>query len=208
MWLLIGLAITAGVIWLMYYLRDALLPFFVACLIAYILQPLVDFNMRWCHIHNRTIVSELTLLAVTAVLAGILWLTIPSIISELGRFDEIFDDISTGKIKLPREYDGILSFLGRHFNPNNIIEMLENMRIESIVSKGSSLLYESTQVILHAVSWLLTIIYVLFILIDYMEIKSGFQQIVPQRYRPQAIEIFNSMANGMNHYYCRYGVRF
>lgn len=201
MWLLIGLAITAGVIWLMYYLRDALLPFFVACLIAYILQPLVDFNMRWCHIHNRTVVSVLTLLAVTAVLAGILWLTIPSIISELGRFEDIIHDISTGKIQLPHEYDAILTFLGRHFNPSNIIRMLDNVRIESIVSKGSSLLYESTQVILHTVSWMLTIIYVLFILIDYKEIKSGFKQIVPQRYRPQAIEIFNNMANGMNHYF-------
>ena len=34
--LLIGIVVSAGVLWLIYYLRDALLPFFVACVVAYL----------------------------------------------------------------------------------------------------------------------------------------------------------------------------
>lgn len=49
MHLIIGLAITA-VLWLLIsQLSDVLLPFFVACFIAYLLEPMVTFNMRWTH---------------------------------------------------------------------------------------------------------------------------------------------------------------
>ncbi len=44
--LLIGLAIATALVILISYLSDVLLPFFVACFVAYILQPLVDFNRK------------------------------------------------------------------------------------------------------------------------------------------------------------------
>lgn len=89
MWLIIGSSLSVGIIWLIYYLRDAFLPFFVACLIAYILQPLVALNQRWTHIKNRAVLAVITVVQVSALLFLLGWLTIPSIIDELGRLGTI-----------------------------------------------------------------------------------------------------------------------
>ncbi|MDE6856640.1 MAG: hypothetical protein K2J34_09270 [Muribaculaceae bacterium] len=53
--LIIGLAIATVLILLIRYLSDVLLPFFVACFIAYMLQPLVEFNRRLIHEKGRVI---------------------------------------------------------------------------------------------------------------------------------------------------------
>lgn len=46
--ILIGLAFVTGVYWLVNRLSNVLLPFFLACLISYILEPLVEFNLKNC----------------------------------------------------------------------------------------------------------------------------------------------------------------
>lgn len=201
MWLIIGIALTAGVFWLIYYLRDALLPFFVACVIAYILQPLVNFNMRWLHLKNRAVISIITVIEVSALIAAILWLTIPYISEELTHLGNTLHDISTGKIRLPPEYSAAVTFVTKYLDPSYLSGMIQDMRFEEIIKRSSSLLQESTEVIIHTIAWLLTVIYVLFILIDYPEIVSGFKQIVPKRYRPKAMEVMNDIATGMNHYF-------
>ena len=43
--LIIGLLIAAALVWLVRYLSDVLLPFFVACFVAYLLQPVVVFSI-------------------------------------------------------------------------------------------------------------------------------------------------------------------
>lgn len=44
--ILAGLAVLAAAVWLVNMLRNVLLPFALACLIAYLLDPLVGYNMR------------------------------------------------------------------------------------------------------------------------------------------------------------------
>lgn len=51
--ILIGLAFVTGVYWLVNRLSNVLLPFFLACLISYILEPLVEFNLKKLHLHWR-----------------------------------------------------------------------------------------------------------------------------------------------------------
>ncbi len=62
--LVIGLAIAAALIYLVRYLSNVLLPFFVACFIAYILQPIVDMNRRLTRTKGRVIPSILGSLTV------------------------------------------------------------------------------------------------------------------------------------------------
>ena len=44
-----------AVVYLINYLSGVLLPFFVACLLAYIIHPLVKFNRRWMHCKNNVL---------------------------------------------------------------------------------------------------------------------------------------------------------
>ncbi len=201
MWLILGLGIAVGLIWLCIYLRDALLPFIVACALAYLMNPLVGLNMKLLHLKGRIIASVLTVTEVTIVIGVLVWAVTPSVISDLEQCNAIIKELSTGKIKLPEDYGPVFNFINTHLDIDKILHTISNMRFESIVNKGYALLAESAEVIIHTIEWLLTLVYILFILIDYPTIVNGFKKIFPIKYRPKAMEITNDVKNNMNHYF-------
>lgn len=199
--LLIGLAIAAAVVFLVHYLRDALLPFFVGCFIAYMLQPLVELNRKWTRERGRAVSSILAILEVTIVIGGIAYLFLPHVIKELDLLGNILHDINTGKRQLPQEFVGIVDYVRVHFNPHDIRDMLSDLHVDSLISKGTSLLGESFIVIMQVLGWAMTLIYVLFILIDYPRIANGFKLIVPYKYRDGAVSVVRDVQQSMNHYF-------
>ena len=199
--LVIGLAIAAAIIWLMRYLSNVLLPFFVACAVAYLLQPLVDFNMRLIHGKSRALASILTIIDVTAVLGAVVYLFLPSVLRDLDMLGEIVKGVSDGKQHLPAFHVGIIDFINHYFDPDNLKSMFDGTHIEALLSKGSSLLEESLDVVLNILSWLLTVIYILFILIDYPQICRGFKLIIPHKSRPRALGVVHDVADKMNRYF-------
>lgn len=199
--LLIGLSLAGALIWLLSYLRDALLPFFVACLIAYLLQPLVEFNRRWTHEKGRAISSILTILEVSAVVGGFLYLLLPIIIREFDTLDGIVKEVTSGVRPIPPEMQQFIDFINRHLNVETIKESLANMKVESLISRSSSILSESIEVLADLLDWVLTFVYVLFILIDYPQIIRGFKLIVPYKYRSGAVSVVRDMQVSMNHYF-------
>lgn len=201
MHLIIGLAITVALILLLNYLRDVLLPFFVACFIAYLLQPLVEFNRRITHEKGRAISSILTIIDVAMVAGVVIYLFMPSVISELNTLGAILKDVSSGRHQLPPYLVAALDFIDRYLDPDNLVSVLSGSHLEAILSKGSSILEESIGVIIKILSWLLTLVYILFILIDYPQISRGFKLIIPHKYRPEIIPVVHDVENSMNHYF-------
>lgn len=55
-------------------------------------------------------------------------------------------------------------------------------------------------------SFLLTLIYVLFILIDYPQIARGFKLIVPSKYRTAYLSVISEVSQSMNHYFRGQGI--
>ncbi|MDE5871082.1 MAG: AI-2E family transporter [Muribaculaceae bacterium] len=199
--LIIGLAIATVLILLIRYLSDVLLPFFVACFIAYMLQPLVDLNRRIIHEKGRAVSSILTVLEVLAVVVGIVWLFLPTVINELDVMNGIIHDVTSGKRPMPKEYGDIINWVESNIRPSNIKSQLSDLHIGSIISKGTSLLNESLSVIVGVLGWALTLIYVLFILIDYPQISRGFKLIIPHKYRENAMVVVREVQTSMNHYF-------
>ena len=204
--LIIGIAIAAGVIFLINYLRDVLLPFFVACFISYLLQPLVEFNRRITHEKGRLFSSILSLLEVILVVGGIVYLFLPHVIGELDMLSRTIHEVTSGKRPLPAELVNIVDWVQRYVNPTDIKDMLGEMHLSTIITKGTSLLNESISVIIGVLGWALTIIYVLFILIDYPQIVRGFKLIIPHKYRSRALVVVHDVQVSMNHYFRGQGV--
>lgn len=206
MHLIIGLAIAAVLIWLVRYLSDVLLPFFVACLIAYLLQPLVEFNRRWMRTKGRALASIVTIIDVTALLVALSYLFIPSIIKETDELGAIIKNIADGHVALPDWCRNIVRYIDRYINPRYLSEFLNTLHIDTLLNKGTSLLEESFDVIVQVLGWALTLIYVLFILIDYPQIVRGFKLIFPHKYRGQAMTVVNDVKMNLNHYFRGQGV--
>ena len=78
----IFLALIVGVGWLINYLSTALVPFFVAWVIAYLLFPIVNFLQVKCRLKNRLLSIIVTLMLVGGVLGGLLYLTVPPMMNE------------------------------------------------------------------------------------------------------------------------------
>lgn len=199
--LIIGLVIAAAVIWLMDYLSSVLLPFFVACLIAYILQPLVELNRRLIHEKGRIISSILSVIEVGGVVTAVVYFFLPHVMSELDMLGGIIHDVTSGKRPLPKEYMNIVEWVERYVSPSMLKSQLEDLHIGTIISKGTSLLNESIGVIVEVLGWALTVIYVLFILIDYPQIVRGFKLIIPHKFRDGALIVIRDVKTNMDHYF-------
>lgn len=199
--LIIGLAIATVLIILVKYLSDVLLPFFVACFIAYILQPLVDLNRRLIHEKGRAIGSIMSLLEVLAVVVLVVYFFLPHVVKELDVLSKIIHDVSSGKRSLPPEYVNLINWVERYINPAEIKSQLSDLQFGTLITKGTSLLNESISVIIEVLGWALTVIYVLFILIDYPEIVRGFKLIIPHKFRDKAMVVVHDVQSSMDHYF-------
>lgn len=199
--LIIGIAIAAVLIWLVRYLSDVLLPFFVACFAAYLLQPVEAFNRRITHTKRRVLSSVMTVVEIAAIFALLIYFFLPSVIKETNMLADIIRDVSSGRRQVPAYYANVIDLVNRYADPKKISELLSGMRFDQILSKSTSLLEESWQVIAQTIGWLLTLIYILFILIDYPQIVRGFKLIFPHKYRAKALEVVEDVKVSMNHYF-------
>lgn len=87
--ILATLAILAAAIWLINILKNVLLPFCVACLIAYLLEPVVEFVQRITHLKGRIIPVLLTLIVATFIIFLLGYFFIPSIVKEIHQVEDI-----------------------------------------------------------------------------------------------------------------------
>ena len=204
--LIIGLVLTAGIIWLLGYLSEVLLPFFVGCFIAYMLQPLVELNRRWIRLDGRIVAVIVTLLEVTVVIGGVIYMFLPSVVSEVNMMADIVKDLSSGRKPMPESYRRMTDILSRYFEPDNFEELFSLQHMDTLIRRGSSLVAESVGIVLHTLEWLLTLVYILFILIDYHQITRGFKLIIPGRYRSQVMSVVRDVESSMNRYFRGQGV--
>lgn len=198
---LIGAGIIAGAVWLLNILSNVLLPFFLACLISYILEPVVEFNLKHLHLRWRIVSIFFTLIVVGALIVGLVYIFVPSIVKEIHQIGVMINDYSRhGRILpfLPKE---IHDYLVNYFDEETMNNLLEGQRIETLLSKGTSLISASVEFLLHTLEWFLTFIYVIFILLDYRELMRGFAKLVPPKYRPIANKVGNDIKNSMNRYF-------
>ena len=155
--LIIGLVLTAGIIWLLGYLSEVLLPFFVGCFIAYMLQPLVELNRRWIRLDGRIVAVIVTLLEVTVVIGGVIYLFLPSVVSEVNMMADIVKDLSSGRKPMPESYRRLVDILSRYFEPDNCEELFSLQHMDTLIRRGTSLVADSVGIVLHKLEWLLTL---------------------------------------------------
>lgn len=207
MHLVFAIVIAGVLVWLLRYLSDVLLPFFVALFVAYILQPLVEFNQRWTHIRrNRVIPSLLSLIEVLVVIGALVWAFLPSVVSEFDMLGDIVRDVSSGHRKIPSAYVPLIDFVNKYLNVKQLTDMFDGGHLELLLNKGTTFLAESISFLGSLLQWLLAVIYVIFILIYYPQIANGFKLIFPRKYRAKGLEVVRDVQLNMNHYFRGQGV--
>jgi len=195
------LAVLGVAIWLIDILRNVLLPFCVACLISYLLEPVVEFQQKHLHLKHRFIPVLLTLIEATLIVGALAYFFIPSAIDEITQLDAIVKTTSANEAAssiLPPE---IYEYFKRYFSYENISQYLSGSRIEAVLNKSTTVLAATIDFLMHTIEWLLTFIYVIFILLDYKRLMRGFRLAVPPKYRKKTYPVLDDIKDNMDRYF-------
>lgn len=199
--MLLVIAGIVGAIWLIGTLEYVLLPFCVACLIAYMLDPLVEFNRRINKLKGRALATFLTLLEVTLVIGVLCYFFVPTVIRELEQMKTLIENYSPDNAAVPFMPAKLHEFVNNFVSSENFKSLINSDNFANILNKGTTLLSASIDFLMRTVQWLLTFIYVIFILLDYEQLMRSFRLLVPPKYRKVAYKIEDDIKTNMNHYF-------
>ncbi len=189
----------AVLVWLVNYLRNVLLPFCVACLIAYVLEPVVTFQQNHFKMKSRVIPVFLTLFEAVIVVVGVACIVVPISINEINQLEDLIR-ASSGH-STPFLPPDIQEYITKHLSIENLRQYIDPQQIADLFSKGTSVLSATLDVIMRTIEWLLTFIYVIFIMLDYHQLMNGFRNIVPPRYRSKVYPVFDDIKVNMSLYF-------
>ena len=203
--ILFGAVFVVGLFYLIYILRGALLPFLVAWIVAYMLNPLVVYNKRVFKLKGRVIAIALAFLEVLVTLALLTVLVLPSIIDEIGVMRRLLSDYVYHSSNIPFVPQAVHDFIKQNVDFTQLSTLLSREQWLSVIEESFSgawgFITGSVGEIINIVSWLIVLLYIVFILLDYDKILVGFQRMIPQRYRPMVVSIVSDVEVSMNRYF-------
>lgn len=199
--IIITCVITGAAVWLIDYLKDVLLPFVVACLIAYILNPVVDLNCRVLRLRHRATGVFLTLFGVAFLIGVAGYFIVPSVMREISQMSAIVDKASSSDVAVPFVPKEVHDFVKGYMTDGNIRDLFDGKQLEALLHGGTTFISGSIDFLLRLLEWLLVFIYVIFILLDYRPLMRGFRLLVPPRMRKVAYRVSDDIKNGMNRYF-------
>ena len=191
-----------GILWLVNYLSNVLLPFFIAWFFAYLLYPMVKFVQYRLHVKSRTLSIIITLIVVIAVLGGIIYLIIPPMIEQ---FDKLGGLVS-GYIQEEAHIKDIPSAIQLWIDQNSreIQKFFESDRftdsLKTVLPRLFNVLGQTASVILGIVASLITLLYMFFILLDYEYLTENWIRIFPKKSRPFWQGLGKDAGQALNNY--------
>ncbi len=199
--LLIGCAIFAFIIWLLDLLKDVLLPFCVACLIAYLFEPFVQYNRSLLRLKGRITAIFVTLFEALVFFGILLYMCVPSIITEMHQMADLLRNYANSDVSIQYLPPEIHDILKSNIDFEELAHTLMQQDMRSIIDKGMTVIHGGVHVVLGVVAWLIVFLYVIFIMLDYDRLMRGFKLLVPPRFRPVAYKVGNDIKESMNHYF-------
>lgn len=186
-------------------LSGVLLPFAIAWLLAYMLNPLVNFVQERMRVKYRALSIVLAMLFVGGVLYGLFMLVVPSMFRELYALKDITvsflgKNINDGSIPKP-----IMDFFREMSAQYGFAELLQNSGESGLVT----MVFERLQVLLlgtvdifgQVLTVSLIMLYLFFILFDFERVSRGWHPYIPKKWRGVVSKLWKDLVYGMNQYF-------
>lgn len=199
--LIITVALAVAAIWLVDRLRGVLLPFLVAWLIAYLLEPFVQRNRRIFRLKGRFVAILLTLVETAFVIVALCVIFLPSIMREFHQMGIIIARYADAGSSIPFIPEEVHQFLRDNIDFRRLGEEMGRQNLNRILKWAGGMLWNGLDVVFEVFSWCIVILYVVFIMLDYDRLICGFRNLVPQRYRKVIYGIAGDVTYSMNHYF-------
>ena len=199
--LFLSAVIITAVLLLVIYLKGVLLPFVVAMLIAYILEPLVQINRSVLHLRGRIIAVFSTLFEITTIICILSYFCIPSIFDEMQQMARLIKEYTVNGAHTPLLPDFVHEYIRSNVDLIQIAEKFAKQDLSLIIQKSFSIVSGGISFLLSVIDWLLMFIYILFIMLDYDNLIRGFKLLVPPQYRLRVFRLWGNVKISMDHYF-------
>lgn len=203
--IIFSVALIAGAVYLIAVLRNALLPFLIAWLMAYMVQPFVKFFQYKVGLKNRFLSIMAVLLSGLLLLALLLLIVVPSIAEEADKTLVLLTSHRPGEGYVPLIPQSWVAYLEQNVDIVQWMDLLskENMvnAIKQIAPKMWTILSNTFSVLFSITIVFVIFLYFIFILLDYEKIMRSWTRLIPVRYRPFVSELASDVEQNMNRYF-------
>lgn len=203
--LCITISVMIGLYYLTRQLSGVLLPFIVSWFVAYLIHPIVSFVQYKCKVKNRTASVAITMVILLAVVAGLIAILVKPVSEEMAKMLELITAYMSGlteKEVLPEQWSETFRDWLARYDWQSVLTL---SNIEVILNKITPYLGGILGGGLSIVSGLfvmfVSVLYVLFILIDYEKISEGMIDMIPPKYKDVLCDILRDLEIGMNKYF-------
>lgn len=192
-------------IYMIYILRSVLLPFLVAWLIAYLLNPIVRFIQDRLRIKKRFVAVLITFALLIGLLTLLFFGITPLIENEVYQINNLIATYDLQSFTVNGIPLSVHDFIAKNIDFDSIRNVLskesasETIRyliptLENIVSNSISFIFGFTVVFV-------IILYLIFILLDYDKINKLWMDLIPHRHRAFVSRVTVDVERSMNTYF-------
>ncbi len=203
--IVITVLVIAGLIWLIHALKNVLLPFFVACLIAYLCEPFVQSNRRMLHLRGRVLATFVTLFETAFIICAVFYFIGPMVTREMHNMGEILRNYAGSELRSTIVPQSVHDFLRNSLDFEALSKTLSQQEwmsmIENLLHTSWNLISDGFAILIGIFNWCIVLLYVIFIMIDYERLSKGFKAMVPPAYRQIVFGIGHDVKTSMNHYF-------
>lgn len=186
-------------------LSGALLPFFIAWLIAYFIYPLVKFYQYRLRLKNRVLSILAAMLTVIVALALIVTFFVPSVVEEFVRLKDLLAQYfaqGSHNATIPGTVENFIKenidphYLQQFFTEENFVNTMR-----SLTPRVWSLVNHSVSFVVGLFASFIILLYIFFILLDYESIANGWIKLIPAKHRDFVQAVATDVEVSMNRYF-------
>lgn len=179
-WIFVGICLLLGML-ILFRVRAILGPFFLAFVLAYLLNPLVDVLEGYNISRNKAI--ALVFILIITCCATAIFLVIPIIYNELSKLVVILPQTIQSVTDTIEEFRNQFKATGL---PSRVALVLDEHLVEgeSILADRLNLFLDNLPKALSSVTlYMLSPVIAIYFLADWKDLREGFFRIIPQRWR-------------------------
>jgi len=209
------LALFAGLVWglvlLLAYLSDVLLPFVIGLVVAYFLDPVTN---RVKHVIKQRVLAALfTLISITLAASLVVWFMVPMVVNELAEMGRTVSKMAANtelaqaaKEHLPEnvweEVNEILKRddVKRYLTSDGAVQMAKDTA-KKLLPGVWGVLSGAANVLTFITGLLVIMLYVVFLLIDYHNMAARWRDYLPPSMRDDVSRFVEEFIQATNRYF-------
>ena len=186
-------------------LSSVLLPFAIAWLLAYLLNPLVNFVQWKLRVRYRALSIFVSLLLMALLIYGVVVLVLPLVFSELYALKDItvsFLEKKFSDASIPGPIMNLFEGISDEYGFTDKLKNSGDAGLLDVIAKGAQeALLGTGKLAGQVLSLSIIVLYLFFILLDFERVSRGWQPYVPKKWRGVVLKLWSDLVYGMNQYF-------